>query len=364
MRSSYPGKLPSNIKIFDEAVYEKEFLQKFLSLLDSNNCKFRVNFSPNAGESTIIKGFVDIWNTVSRRKGVRSLTLTTNGSKFHVIIKNLDLTKLESVTLSLDGSQERIHDCIRGPGSFKAVITSMKMLEKMACGKDSKSFDIQINYTLNGLNASSLSSLPYVLGNFTHPLLINIIKVSLAQGNAKRNERILSISSSQATDSVREFFEELARINDARQENGLGRIRCRLQGFTAREIFSIIKRVKRIVYDDFLLYAGEGRFCGVLMKGRVVIDPFGNVFPCLEFTYKEVLNDFLRKFGKLEIPHISTISSMDGVLYDRFFECARDWIGELYLFENLPCADCSFSSTCTVCPIETHYRGLPDVCKQ
>lgn len=348
-----------------EVIYKEEYILYLLSLLNDGKYKFRVNFSSNAGESTLIKNFVDIWNFISKKETVKSMTLTTNGRNLYKIIKHMDLTKLQNIIFSLDGCEEKINDTIRGPGSFNAVIRSIKAIQKIFDYQKNDNIFIQINYTLNKLNAFSLPFLPIIL-KYTHiPFTFNIIKIYLLEGNAAKNKKILNISFDEIKNSIKKFYNNLAEINVLRESKGLKPFKFRLEGFTAKEIFSIINNLHHLKCKYFLLGISRNQgTCGVVNKKRIFIDPYGYIFPCLQFTHEKVLNSFYEKYKRTEVPHISKISKIDDVIYSEFFRNARMWVNELYSFNGFPCAKCKFVKVCTICPVGVNIRGeIPNECR-
>lgn len=290
--------------------------------------------------------------------------LTTNGTNFYKIIKDLNLSKLRQITFSLDGSVEETHDLIRGEGVFRKVLNSLESIEEYK-KIINPSCEVHINYAINNLNKLSLANLPRIFERSTYPIIINILKTDTTYGNAKLNERLLQINLAQVWGSIKAFYENLLNINESREKRGLEPIMFRLVGFPLKEIFLINSNIKKARYQIFDVREKER--CLALQGKIIFVDPYGYFFPCIQFVYKEVLNLLWKEYKRSNIPHLNSINSLESLLKEQFFVDAIKWTKKqdqrLHSRRDLPCAKCEFVSVCTICPIMAALGRVPNGCR-
>lgn len=331
---------------------------KFLDVLNEDTNIFEVFISPQRGESTIHPDFLKIWNELSTIENIKKLSLMTNGVKLYKYIKAMDLEKTRNICISIDGGEEEIHDKIRGNGTFKKVIKSLRAISEIK--ENDPNFYLQINFVLNKINSHSLGKLFYLVDDVhLKNILINIIPVILFKGNAKNNKQLLALSFNEIINSLSKAYLDFERVNKKREADGLSALKLRFD-FSPRQYFIFLNQIKKFSASTLILpYKTQ---CKVKSRQMIYITPYGNLLPCGHFAEPEVLNVFYREMGKEYPPHISNIENVHDIMQSKFFTNARDWIRQVERRVNsrMPCNSCPFRGSCNVCKIYSYVWGVPD----
>lgn len=131
------------------------------------------------GEPTIHPNISELIKIASNFD-IREKRMTTNGidSSF---LESIDHIDLDHISFSLDGHRPELHEYIRGAGTFKKTINSIKEAQ-------GKGFDTRVTYTVNGIN------LPFVEEglSFFHELGVNTVNFHLTSmiGTAAENNQL------------------------------------------------------------------------------------------------------------------------------------------------------------------------------
>jgi radical SAM protein with 4Fe4S-binding SPASM domain len=227
-------------------------------------------------------------------KGLR-VSLATNGTLLTPeIVDKIATSGIRRISISLDGSSQRMHDAVRGQGSF---IRTMKGIEVL-----SGRIDFQINMTITNRNESEVLSMFDLAGNLGAKALHFFFLVPTGRGQAK------NLISPKRQD-------ELLRLID--RENG--RRDMEIQVTCAPQYARIAK-------------AREGRrHSGGCLAGSgfIFVSRRGEVYPC---GYLPLLAGNIREKSFMEIwENSSVLKSLR----------ARDLKGK--------CGECGYRTTCGGC---------------
>lgn len=123
-----------------------------------------------------------------KKKKIKT-NLLTNGILLEKYTQNILSTNITSLGVSLDGIDAETNDLIRGNGSYdKVIIGIKKFLNDRILLK--RYIPIIIYLTINGLNKSQMSNIPYIFNDLgVDKLVINTIDTSI--GAAKSNENLI-----------------------------------------------------------------------------------------------------------------------------------------------------------------------------
>jgi len=325
--------------------------EKIIEKLSPYRCTLHVN--PSAGEPTIKKNFIEIYNLMAQN--LNELRLTTNGIILSKMIDKLYFRNLSTIIISMDGGTEEIHDKIRGKSTYKKTRKSLKTLvEKKE--KENLKFDIQINYVINKLNSESLIDMTTILDEYDVNV-INVIHTELGiGGNAKANADILYLPYEECIKHIGEFLQKLRITNKIRKKKGKKPILLRPESFTAKWLYILAKK-----YGLKYLLIRKRSTCNVLTKEYIYLDPRGNAFPCLFFTERTVQKEIINRYGMFAPPNILE-ENIEEILTSKFFKNARSLIEDFLNFNNLPCKQCQFLNACTICPIYANLWGIENEC--
>ncbi len=260
-------------------------LHKFVEILsNSTDYNITLHFSPNVGESTLHKDFVKVWNEVAELKNVE-LSLTSNGVLLQKHLNEMNLEPLKNMIISVDGGNEEAHAAMRGQNTFGRTLETLRELDSRKSGD--RDFYLQINTVITRLNIDSLSQLPVILENFeTSNIILNLLKLYTDGGNARKNKDRLGVSWQEIRNQVGDIISTLNRVNERRERSNKTPIKLRLELFTLKEQLLLLKPYShKLHYSDILfeLSPGWGKSCGAYNLKRIFVDPYGYLFPLLQF---------------------------------------------------------------------------------
>jgi radical SAM protein with 4Fe4S-binding SPASM domain len=115
--------------------------------------------------------------------GYEEVVMDTNGIPPALnILSNIGPSKLTYIQVSLDGASPEIHDKIRGRGTFKITLNTIKEL----CNRG---FDVRIITTVNKLNMKDCLDLPKIAGDIG----VSLVKYHICsnEGRGKENPHLI-----------------------------------------------------------------------------------------------------------------------------------------------------------------------------
>lgn len=333
-------------------------IEHFLNIINNSPVNVEICISPYRGESTVHSDFLKIWNELHAIDRITQLSIMSNGIMLSKYLNFMELGKTKNIALSIDGGEANVHDKIRGNGTFRRVIKSLRVIDEIK-GND-PGFYLQINFVLNKINAGSLGKLFYLLEDIgIRNILINVIPVILIKGNAKVNRQVLAISFNEIIDNISKAYLDFKEVNKRREANGLSSLKLRFD-FSPKQYFILLNRIKNFSASTLVL--PHKTHCKVKSKQIIYITPYGNLLPCGHFAEPEVLNAFYRDMGREFPPHISSIENTYEAMQSKFFANARDWIRQVERIVQTthPCDSCPFKRSCNTCEVYSYIWGVPD----
>jgi len=223
------------------------------------------------GESIARKDFFDVMDILSV---VPSIEIATNGLLLNEnIVKRLNKYPVSRYIISLEGASAKIHEFIRGKGSFKKTLKGIKNLRKL-----SKAYGIEV-------------------------------KVACGKHNIFEIEKIINLCINLGIEAV-----EFGRLNPWGWGRALSNY-C-ISGKSLFELDQTIKEMKE-KYKGCIIIEGDAlpsQFrdsCGI--GAGFAIQPNGNVLPCRIFELaptKEVILGNIAKQKLLEIWNSSKAKNM------------------------------------------------------
>lgn len=193
------------------------------------------------GEPTMAEDFIPMLEYLSRREDMAAISVLTNGVKISEdILRSLQKANCY-VQVSIDGTDEKTHDYIRGKGTYKKTMDNVSMLNE------------------KGL----VTSAHYVLSKDTYPLKENFFDELLSKG-------ISRIS-----------FSRLVPIGNASKET-------MLSPRETEETYSFLAKMKK-KYEPLGMHIGSTRplWCNFGHSGKcpvgfqtITITENGDIMPC------------------------------------------------------------------------------------
>lgn len=154
--------------------------------------------------------FFDLLAYLDRQEKIEELVVITNGSLINEwLLKNLAAAKkLRQIKVSLDGATERTNDSIRRPGSFRAVVENINLLQEKT------DFEVIVMLTMMRSNSYELPA----LFQLCHDLKVNglIIErfIPLGQSRGLKAEIVGKDEWRRAVRDIFEFLELRQEDND------------------------------------------------------------------------------------------------------------------------------------------------------
>lgn len=160
-------------------------------------------FSITGGEPLLNKNLFPLLQYIKKKDKKTRISILTNGTLINnSIIKKLKLVGVNSIQISLEASNAKVHDSIRGKGNYKKVISKIKLLKK-------NNFRVSLHFVLSKQNV--LEVIPYI--KKARELKVNLITISLLVpfGNGKQMKDLML--------SPKELKQTFEKIDDFVKEN-------------------------------------------------------------------------------------------------------------------------------------------------
>ncbi len=148
------------------------------------------------GEATLHPSFEEIFRMIDIKK-INTLRLTTNGLNIKPILRiDKDKIKKLTISISLDGHEQKVHESIRGKNTYNRTVNNIKTLVSLG-------FDVEITHTVMRSNFNKLNGFISFIKSIGVRKL-NLHKMSL-QGNAVENDTLF-ISPTQYREAINKIF--------------------------------------------------------------------------------------------------------------------------------------------------------------
>lgn len=242
----------------------------------------------SGGEPFIREDLKDIVLMFARNNNLTHISITTNGqdedsiyNQISYILSELNDNLNLSLGVSLEG-HERVHDFIRGKGSYKKAISTWKKCDELR--KKYKNFDMYVCSTMNALNEDTLSDF---LRWEIESLCPNSVALLKVRQNPRDGEYMKKISPAN-------YYKAMKVIEEAISAGKLGDIdlpQTYVNVQVCKYVFETMITGKRTFdcfagkYGGFIDYNGD-------VGGCEVLKPYGNLRE-YNYDFMELWNEFL-----------------------------------------------------------------------
>lgn len=174
-------------------IYKELNINEWIKIFDQFEENKVQNVTISGGEPLFYKEFSNLFNILVKKK--LNFSVLTNGT----LVSKDNIESLSnpnvSLTISLDGCSEEMHDKIRGNGSFKRVITNIRALVEHGA-------NVSLAYTINSYNYSYIKEAILLACNLGVEGIVFAFTDEI--GRAKENSYLI-ISSSQRAKVIDEY---------------------------------------------------------------------------------------------------------------------------------------------------------------
>lgn len=224
--------------------------------------------SLTGGESLLRKDVIDMVRVMKENsKNFYLLNIPTNGLLVKKTVKKIDeisdIVPRTIITVSVDG-HEKVHNKLRGTGSWKKTLTTYKRLRRLS--REKEGLEVYIGYTLSPFNIGSVDMFlkeMRAIGISGSDIHLNLFHKSFYYDN-------LGLEYNQE-----EFKKQaLNKIKDI----------AKTKPFRA----SIVSYLEKRYIELLMSYIKSGRTplpCKAIQTS-CFIDPYGDVYPCISFNKK------------------------------------------------------------------------------
>ncbi|MDP3786105.1 MAG: radical SAM protein [Candidatus Omnitrophota bacterium] len=170
----------------------------------------KVVISLTGGEPFLKADFFELLTYLDRQEKTEELAIITNGSLINEgLLKRLGaVRKLKQIKVSLDGATEEANDSIRRPGSFRAVVENINLLQEKT------DFEIIVMLTVMRSNSYELPSLFQLCRDLKVDGLIIERFIPLGQSRGLKAEVIGKDEWMRVVKDIFEFLELWQEDND------------------------------------------------------------------------------------------------------------------------------------------------------
>ncbi|MCP4104509.1 MAG: radical SAM protein [Desulfobacteraceae bacterium] len=207
----------------------------------------------SGGEPLVHPEFKKIVQHTSRKTGIQILT---NGTLINREWADFFGDKNISVQISLDGSEKKIHDAVRGRGSFDKAVRAVEYLQKAGLGKRLSFCTTIMNQNLHDLHR---------IISLTEKLGVRKLRFLPLRKIGSAEKEWNSISGT----NIKEYERFFRQISDLQKNTGFD-LTCGLSGF-------LLNIPKEISDDEIWCPVGK----------KLVVDTDGAVYPCVLMMHDE-----------------------------------------------------------------------------
>lgn len=301
----------------DESIIERENINEILDrikLLGVNHIHLL------GGEPMILNSIFHMLDEINKRNMI--VTINTNGTLLDEdVLPRLFQTDIAQITISLDGVEKEQNDAIRGKGTFDCIIKNTKKLTEFI-NSNGLQTKVQIATVVTKQNYKNIYKLPRFIKTLGVDYL-NILKL-YEQGNAEKNETLLSISKNEYLKVLREILIESYRNSVYVQIDCKPKVLQKINmglglGIEISSEFNACKAGDKILF----------------------MDAYGNIYPCGPYSQIENGADTL-KCNILDEDFVAKVNTYKSEIEKNIMKNK---------FEDDLCYQCEFSKQCSSCAI-------------
>jgi len=189
------------------------------------------------------------------------ILIITNGQVDPSILNTIMNYKIKSILVSIEGLEAN-HDQVRGNGTWKKAMDSIKYLTELKTQKSQKT-QIGVNIVANKLNRNDI--IDFIESTKELNICYQVSSLAL-KGNAETNQETLRIDNNELMD----FFEEIAEYHGKHPNVEINILNS----------YPIFKEYLNKKFGT--TYEVKGFICEAL-TGSIYADPYGGIYACQNY---------------------------------------------------------------------------------